>query len=220
MGQKETHREKISEIVRKREEGKREGRVAAYGRNWISRCTFLREKRFLLSTLLLAPSFCVLSARPKKEAEKERVHVPSLARSLARRPSAHPPAPRTRAVMPGNPISCISARKRLGGPMQINLARSQRPSSSRLSGRPLERARAPARSSFFVARRCLLAALVASRILLTLSSSTGRKSAAGILISLVTLRPLPPRGTTRFRDINKRILPRDGAATARDNFFS
>lgn len=100
----------------------------------------------ILSTLLLAPSFYILSARPKKEAEKERVHVPSLARSLARlpTPAAHPPAPRTRAVMPGNPISCISARKRLGGPMQINLARSQRPSSSRLSGRPLERARAPA----------------------------------------------------------------------------
>lgn len=156
----------------------------------------------------------------KKRPKKSACTFP---RSLARLPAAHPPnppAPRTRAVMPGNPISCISARKRLGGPMQINLARSQRPSSSRLSGRPLERARAPARSSFFVARRCLLATLVASRILLTLSSSTGRKSAAGILISLVTLRPLPPRGTTRFRDINKRILPRDGAATARDNFFS
>lgn len=161
--------------------------------------------------------------RPAEKRGRKRARARSLARSLARLPAAHPPnppAPRTRAVMPGNPISCISARKRLGGPMQINLARSQRPSSSRLSGRPLERARAPARSSFFVARRCLLAALVASRILLTLSSSTGRKSAAGILISLVTLRPLPPRGTTRFRDINKRILPRDGAATARDNFFS
>lgn len=170
--------------------------MAAYGRNWISRCTFLREKRFLLSYL----PFCSLplstSFPPgrKKRPKKSACTFPrSLARSLAhtRRPSAHPPAPRTRAVMPGNPISCISARKRLGGPMQINLARSQRPSSSRLSGRPLERARAraPARSSFFVARRCLLAALVASRILLTLSSSTGRKSAAGVLISLVTLRP-------------------------------
>lgn len=78
----------------------------------------------------------------KKRPKKSACTFP---RSLARLPAAHPPnppAPRTRAVMPGNPISCISARKRLGGPMQINLARSQRPSSSRLSGRPLERARA------------------------------------------------------------------------------
>lgn len=171
-----------------------------------------------------ARSLFLYPFRPAEKRGRKRARARSLARSLAhtRRPSAHPPAPRTRAVMPGNPISCISARKRLGGPMQINLARSQRPSSSRLSGRPLERARARAPALLLLRRPPLSPsrALVASRILLTLSSSTGRKSAAGILISLVTLRPLPPRGTTRFRDINKRILPRDGAATARDNFFS
>lgn len=114
--------------------------MAAYGRNWISQCTFLREKRF--STPLLAPTFYILSARPKKRPKKSACTFPrSLARSLAH---THPPAPRTRAVMPGNPISCISARKRLGGPMQINLPRSQSPSSFRLSNRPSAQARAPA----------------------------------------------------------------------------
>lgn len=88
----------------------------------------------------------------KKRPKKSACTFP---RSLARLPAAHspnPPAPRTRAVMPGNPISCISARKRLGGPMQINLARSQRPSSSRLSGRPLERARARTRALLLLRR--------------------------------------------------------------------
>lgn len=52
---------------------------------------------------------------------------------------------------------------------------------------------------------------VPSSILLTLSSSWV-KSVAGTLISLVTLYPrFLLGGPTRFRDINKRILPRDGA---------
>lgn len=146
----------------------------------------------------------LLSVRPKKEAEKKRR-------------SARARAPRTRVAMPGNPISCISARKRLGGPMQINLARGVPPPIPFLAPSPVSfnflfsLSLSLSLSHLLVFSLLVPTVSVPSRILLTLSSSWV-KSVAGTLISLVTLyQRFLLGGPTRFRDINKRILPRDGA---------